>query len=59
MLEKFEGRFAVVADAKENAEFAFWIGCGISRQTSNLDILVERAVDYKRERAVKPCDGSG
>jgi hypothetical protein len=55
MVEKFEGRLAVVANAKENAEFAFWIGSGISRQTPNIDILVERAVDYKRERAVNPA----
>jgi hypothetical protein len=51
MLEKFESRFAV-GNAKENVEFALWSGSGISRQTPNLDILVERAVDYKRERAV-------
>jgi hypothetical protein len=55
MLAKFEGRFAVVANAKESAEFAFWIGSGISQQTPNVDILVERAVDYKRERAVNPA----
>jgi hypothetical protein len=55
MLEKFEGRFAVVAKAIEKAELAFWVASETSRRAPNLDILVERAVDYIRKRAVNPA----
>jgi hypothetical protein len=52
VLAKFEAEFAPVADAVENGEFALWVGSGISRQAPNLGNLIERAVDYIRERAI-------
>ena len=41
VLEKFEDKFAAVANAIENGEFAFWVGSGISRQAPDLGMLVE------------------
>lgn len=55
VLSKLEAEFAVVADAVENGEFALWVGSGISRQAPNLGHLVERALDYIRERAIDPA----
>jgi hypothetical protein len=46
VLAEFEAKFAPVADAVENGEFALWVGSGISRQAPNLGDLIERAFDY-------------
>ncbi|MDX0979885.1 hypothetical protein GOE03_28450 [Sinorhizobium medicae] len=52
VLAKFDSEFAQVATAIENGEFALWVGSGISRQAPNLGNLIERALDYIRERAI-------
>lgn len=54
VLAKFDAEFAPVAHAVENGEFALWIGSGISQQAPNLGNLIERALDYIRERAINP-----
>ncbi len=55
VLDKFDAEFALVAEAIENGEFALWVGSGISRQAPSLGALIERAVDYLRERANDPA----
>jgi len=55
VLTKFEAEFAAVARAVENGEFALWVGSGISQQAPNLGGLIERAIEYLRERAVVPA----
>lgn len=55
VLAKFEGEFAPVARGVENAEFALWVGSGISRRAPNLGNLIEQAFDYIRERAIAPA----
>lgn len=54
VLEKLEGEFASVAEAAENGEFALWVGSGISRQAPNLGGLIERAVEFLRQKANDP-----
>lgn len=54
VLAKFDTEFASVAQAAENGEFALWVGSGISRQAPNLGNLIERAVEYLRQRALDP-----
>lgn len=58
VLAKFESQFTAVAQAVENGEFALWVGSGISRQAPNLGELLERAIDFIRERAVDPATAS-
>jgi hypothetical protein len=58
VLAEFEAKFAPVADAVENGEFALWVGSGISRQAPNLGELIERAFDYIRERAIDPASAA-
>jgi hypothetical protein len=58
VLAEFEAKFAPVADAVENGEFALWVGSGISRQAPNLGDLIERAFDYIRERANDPASAA-
>jgi SIR2-like domain len=58
VLAEFEAKFAPVADAVENGEFALWVGSGISRQAPNLGDLIERAFDYIRERAIDPASAA-
>jgi hypothetical protein len=58
VLAEFETKFAPVADAVENGEFALWVGSGISRQAPNLGDLIERAFDYIRERAIDPASAA-
>lgn len=55
VLSKFEADFASTAEAVANGEFAFWVGSGISRQAPNLGNLIERALDFLRERAIAPA----
>lgn len=55
VLAKFEAEFASVARAVANGEFALWVGSGISRQAPNLGGLIERAIEYLRERANDPA----
>jgi hypothetical protein len=58
VLAEFEAKFAPVADAVENGEFALWVGSGISRQAPNLGELIERAFDYIRKRAIDPASAA-
>lgn len=55
VLAKFGAEFEAVANAVENGEFALWVGSGISHRAPNLGNLIERALDYLRERAIDPA----
>jgi hypothetical protein len=52
VLAKFEAEFASVAQAAENGEFALWVGSGISRQAPSLGVLIERALEFLRLKAI-------
>lgn len=54
VLAKFGAEFAIVAEAVENGEFALWIGSGISRHAPSLGDLIEKAIDYLKQRAADP-----
>ncbi len=55
VLTKFNAEFAQMAHAVENGEFTLWVGSGISRQAPNLGNLIERALEYIRQRAINPA----
>ncbi|UIJ47122.1 SIR2 family protein [Sphingomonas cannabina] len=55
VIARFEADFAAVARAIENGEFALWVGSGISRRAPDLGILIARAIEYLRVRAVEPA----
>ena len=55
VLAKFEAEFATVAQAVENAEFALWVGSGISRNAPRLGDVIEQALEFLRARAVQPA----
>lgn len=52
VIAKLETDFAAVTQAVENGEFALWVGSGISRRAPDLGMLIERAIEYLRVRAV-------
>jgi hypothetical protein len=54
-LHHFDGDFSTVAVAVENGEFALWIGSGISRQAPDLGMLIARAIEFLRKKAVDPA----
>lgn len=54
VLAEFDGPKEAIAQGVESGEFALWVGSGISRQAPNLGQLIERALDFLRERAIDP-----
>lgn len=54
-LHHFDADFSALAAAVENGEFALWIGSGISRQAPDLGMLIARAVEFIRQKAVDPA----
>jgi hypothetical protein len=56
MLEKFKGRFAVVANAKENAEFTFWIGSGISDMLLGWRITCQLCGEFLNDKDAREVD---
>lgn len=55
VIAKFEADFAAVARAVENGEFALWVGSGISRRAPDLGVLIARAIEFLRVRAIDPA----
>lgn len=55
VLAKCEVEFAAFASAVENAEFALWVGSGISRNAPSLGDLIERALEFLRFGANDPA----
>ena len=51
VLEKLDGPFASVANGLARGEFALWVGSGISRKAPSLGGLIERAIEFLRQRA--------
>ena len=51
-LHKLDGEFAAMAAAVENGEFALWVGSGISRQAPDLGVLIARAIEHVRLKAI-------
>ena len=47
--------FAPMACALENGEFALWIGSGLSRSAPSLGHLLDRAIEFVRQRANDPA----
>ena len=54
-LHYFDGDFSAVAAAVENGEFALWVGSGISREAPDLGMLIARAVEFIRQKAIDPA----
>lgn len=54
VLNSLEAEFASVATAVENGEFALWVGSRISRQAPDLGDLIERAIEFLRQKAIDP-----
>lgn len=54
VLASLEAEFASVALAVANGEFALWVGSGISRQAPSLGGLIERALEFLRQKAIDP-----
>jgi len=51
VLAKFDGDFATMAAAFGNGEFALWVGSGISSKAPNLGKIIERALEFLRQKA--------
>ena len=54
VLASLEAEFSSIAAAIANGEFAFWLGSGISGQAPSLGGLIERAVEFIRQKAASP-----
>jgi hypothetical protein len=54
VLVNLETEFSSIAAAIANGEFAFWLGSGISGQAPSLGGLMERAVEFIRQKATSP-----
>ena len=52
VLAKFDGAFESVANGLAKGEFALWVGSGISRKAPSLGGLIERAIEFLRQRAI-------
>jgi hypothetical protein len=55
VLNKLDGDFAEMAKAFGNAEFALWVGSGISRRAPSLGGIIERALEFLRQKAITPA----
>ncbi|MGA8528380.1 MAG: hypothetical protein WB622_01615, partial [Acidobacteriaceae bacterium] len=54
VLVSLEAEFASISAAIANGEFALWLGSGISGQAPSLGGLIERAVEFLRQKAIDP-----
>jgi hypothetical protein len=54
VLASLEAEFSSSAAAIANGEFAFWLGSGISGQAPSLGGLIERALEFIRQKAASP-----
>jgi SIR2-like domain len=54
VLGKLDGAFAGMAKAFGNAEFALWVGSGISRRAPSLGGIIGRALEFLRQKAIGP-----
>lgn len=54
VLGKLDGAFAGMAKAFGNAEFALWVGSGISRRAPSLGGIIARALEFLRQKAINP-----
>jgi hypothetical protein len=52
VLNKLDGDFAEMAKAFGNAEFALWVGSGISRRAPSLGGIIKRALEFLRQKAI-------
>jgi hypothetical protein len=58
VLASLEAEFSSTAAAIVNGEFALWLGSGISSQAPSLGGLIERAVEFLRQKAIDPPTAS-
>jgi hypothetical protein len=54
VLASLESEFSSIAAALANGEFALWLGSGISGNAPSLGRLIERAVEFLRQKAIAP-----
>ena len=54
VLASLETEFSSIAAAIANGEFAFWVGSGISGRAPSLGGLIERAIEFIRQKAISP-----
>jgi hypothetical protein len=52
VLASLEAEFASTTAAIANGEFALWLGSGVSGQAPSLGGLIERAVEFLRQKAI-------
>lgn len=54
VLASLEAEFSSISAAVANGEFALWLGSGISGKAPSLGGLIERAVEFLRQKAIDP-----
>jgi hypothetical protein len=55
VLASLESEFSSITAAIANGEFALWLGSGISAKAPSLGGLIERAVEFLRQKAIDPA----
>jgi hypothetical protein len=54
VLASLEAEFSSISAAVANGEFALWLGSGISGKAPSLGGLIERAVEFLRQKTIDP-----